>query len=402
MRKTSISSLKMATSNGKMEKVRPLIYVQSDTSLHGYGIADFSRLRDPKPVEESLTPPYLILYVEPNESGRDVGAARAIYHDGNRRFTTTLNNEVQNVGLFLNSETLKEGNLADKVAQYLSFYSEADVSDMARDPLVDTSGAIMNPTVDNPLQMGLDAFVIGVAGYLASLKFLLEDDVYANLPFSFSLPFHTVNENVLNTNMFKYMSHPCTAVVTHSTYCSSRLLLDHILRFCNEWGPIFDDGPTMDFTPSILDTVSGYCKLTVTDMSDFQQNALMLRDEMSNLQSELRTGGEEMLENVKTNVKHMVSLLRDEMVKEFKDREQRMRIKMEDLFEEKLDDFRTEIQDIFLEEMKNASKITDSEKEKREKRHHRSKSPDREEEKRKRKKRHRHSKREHSKGIYRY
>lgn len=379
----------MATSNGKMEKVRPLIYVQSDTSLHGYGIADFSRLRDPKTVEESLTPPYLILYIEPNESRRDVGAARAVYHDGTRQFTTTLNNEVQNVGLFLNSETLKEGNLADKVAQYLSFYSETDVSDMARDPLEDTSGAVVNPTVDNPLQMGLDAFVIGVSGYLASLKFLLEDDVYANLPFSFTLPFHTVNENVLNTNMFKYMAHPCTAVVTHSTYCSSRLLLDHILRFCNEWGPIFDAGPAMDFTPSILDTVSGYCKLTVTDMSDFQQNTLTLRDEMSNLQSELRNGGEEILENVKTGMEHMVSLLKDEMAKEFEDREQHMRSKMEDLFEEKLDEFRTEIQDIFLEEMKRTSRSTIS----REK--------DREDEKRKQKKRHHHnkgnpSKRKHS------
>jgi len=379
----------MATSNGKMEKVRPLIYVQSDTSLHGYGIADFSRLRDPKTVEESLNPPYLILYIEPTKSGRDVGAARAIYHDGNRQFTTTLNNEVQNVGLFLNSETLKEGNLAEKAAQYLSFYSETDVSDMARDPLVDTSGAIVNPVVDNPLQMGLDAFVIGVVGYLASLKFLLEDDVYANLPFSFTLPFHKVNENVLNTNMFKYMSYPCTAVVTHSTYCSSRLLLDHILRFCNEWGPIFDDGPKMDFIPSILDTVSGYCKLTVTDMSDFQQNTLILRDEMSNLQSELRTGGEEMLENVKTNVQHMVSLLKDEMVRDFEDREQRMRSKMEDLFEEKLDEFRTEIQDIFLDEMKRASK------------EQRVSISDREDEKRKQKKRHHHSKRKHSKGSYR-
>lgn len=379
----------MATSNGKMEKVRPLIYVQSDTSLHGYGIADFSRLRDPKTVEESLNPPYLILYIEPTESERDVGAARAIYHDGNRQFTTTLNNEVQNVGLFLNSETLKEGNLAEKTAQYLSFYSETDVSDMARNPLVDTSGAIVNPVVDNPLQMGLDAFAIGVVGYLASLKFLLEDDVYANLPFSFTLPFHTVNENVLNTNMFKYMSYPCTAVVTHSTYCSSRLLLDHILRFCNEWGPIFDDGPKMDFIPSILDTVSGYCKLTVTDMSDFQQNTLILRDEMSNLQSELRTGGEEMLENVKTNVQHMVSLLKDEMVRDFEDREQRMRSKMEDLFEEKLDEFRTEIQDIFLDEMKRASK------------EQRVSISDREDEKRKQKKRHYHSKRKHSKGSYR-
>lgn len=260
---------------------------------------------------------------------------------------------------------------------------------MARNPLVDTSGAIVNPVVDNPLQMGLDAFAIGVVGYLASLKFLLEDDVYANLPFSFTLPFHTVNENVLNTNMFKYMSYPCTAVVTHSTYCSSRLLLDHILRFCNEWGPIFDDGPKMDFIPSILDTVSGYCKLTVTDMSDFQQNTLILRDEMSNLQSELRTGGEEMLENVKTNVQHMVSLLKDEMVRDFEDREQRMRSKMEDLFEEKLDEFRTEIQDIFLDEMKRASK------------EQRVSISDREDEKRKQKKRHYHSKRKHSKGSYR-
>lgn len=384
----------MATSYEKMEKVRPMIYVQSDTSLQGYGIADFSKLTDPKTVEDSLEPPYLLLYIEPGESTRSIGAVRAVYHDGERQFSKSLNNEVQNIGLFLNSETLKEGSLTDKVTQYLSFYSEADVSDMARNPIIDTSGTIVNPLTDNPLQMGLDAFVIGVSGYLASLKFLLEDDVYSNLPFSFTLPFHTVNENALNTNMFKYMSYPCTAVVTHSTYCSSRLLLDHILRFCNEWGPIFDDGPTLDFNASILDTVSGYCKLIVTDMSEFQQNTLTLRDEMSNLQSELKNGGEEMLENVKSGIQHMVSLLKGELTKEFEDREQTMRSNMEDFFEEKLDEFRTEIQDIFLEEMKRASPDRRSTI-------HPKDSPDRRSsEKRKQKKRHHHSKRKHQSRKY--
>ncbi len=353
----------MARTQGKMQTVRPIIYVQSDTSMKGYGIADFSRIKDTKVIEDLLTPPYLILCIEPNEHSAGIETVRAVYNDGIRRFRKSLT-DVQNVDLFLNSDSLKsEGSLADKVTQYLSFYDETDVADLTLSTITDTTGMIRDPT-SSPVQMGVDAFVIGVAGYLAGLNFLLEDDVYTTLPFPFTLPFHTVADNTLNTNMFKYISYPCTAVVTHSTYCASRLLLDHILKFCNEWGPIFDEGPVLDFSTVILDTVSGYCKLTVSDLSEFHQNSLYLRDELANLNTNLHTSGKEVLETLETHLAVSISTFKEDLCtlfaqkeadwmrkeKSLAQKEKTFREKMDILFKEKVIAFRAEMQDIFCEE----------------------------------------------------
>ena len=190
-----------------MEHIRPIVYVNSDTSIKGYGILDFSSFQSSKIIEDQLKAPYMILFIEPSEDGANIRSVRAIYHNGEQQFSVVLNSEIQNVGLFLNSETLKEGTLADKVSQYLSFYNVGDISALLIPPISDTSegSSIISTPSGTILQQGIDAFVIEIAGYLAALNFLLEDDVYRTLPFHFTLPYYAVNENVLNTNMFKYI-----------------------------------------------------------------------------------------------------------------------------------------------------------------------------------------------------
>ena len=326
-------------------KIRPIIFVQSQDSISGYGIADFSKIKDIRNLSSSVSPPYLILGITPVSYGDFILKVDAVYNDGKEELTTTLESEIQNLGLFLSSDMLREGTIPEKLSQYLSLFEEGDVRGMALTSLRDTSGFIGDPT-DTPEQMALDAFVIGVAGYMTSLKFLLEDRVYSNLPFPFTLPFHVVNESVLNANTFKYICHPSTAMTTHSQYSSTRVLMDQILRFCNEWSPLFDDGPELDMNTAIIDTVSGYCKLSVMEMSEFQRNMLGLRDEMSNIQNQLTSGKEEMKEEmnemkseIQSEVNYMTSGLEDKINK---------------IFQEKLENFKEEIRDIFLEETRNA------------------------------------------------
>jgi len=74
-------------------------------------------------------------------------SARVIFNDGNQRFSTTMNTELQNVSLFLNSETLKEGSLVDKISQYLTFYNENDLSSLFLPFLSDTAS---NSTISVP------------------------------------------------------------------------------------------------------------------------------------------------------------------------------------------------------------------------------------------------------------
>lgn len=373
----------MASLQDKMIKVRPIIYVQSNTELNGYGIADFGKVKDTTSIESSVDAPYLVLFIEPSPSGDSVQQVQAVFNDGMNRYTKTLDTEVQNVGLFLNSETLKQStSLVDKVNQYLSFYTEQDVLGMSLPPVTDNTGFIVDPT-SSLSQMGMDAFVIGMAGYLASLTFLMEEDIYSNLPFPFTLPFHTVGENVLNTNMFKYMSYPCTAVVTHSTYCDSRILFDQILRFCNEWGPIFDDGPVLDFSTAVMDTTSGYCKLVVTDLSTFQENILFMRDEMVNTQTEIvdiardtRNTAEQQIREMRNSIEEIrtstsqqfigvLNEIQTQINLVFAQKEAMLKQNIENMIAKELVEFREKVQNIFLEEFEEVSSSIKSRDEKR-------------------------------------
>lgn len=363
----------MTSSQEKMQKIRSLIYVCDSNGIKGYGIVTSDKITDTRTVETSLSAPYFALFINPSKDEENIESVYASYSDGDRRYTKMLDTEVQNIGLFLNSDTLKQsGSLSEKVSQYLSFYTNTDVLALSVDPIGDTDGLISSPS-SSSTQMGVDAFVIGVSGYLIACNFLMEEDVYMTLPFTFTLPFHTVGENLLNTNMFKYMSYPSTAVVTHSTYCSPRVLFEHILQFCNEWGPIFDDGPIVDFNPAIMDTTAGYCKLVVSDLSMFQENTLFMRDEMMNMQTEMKNTIESFTKSTTRQMQDQRSLISGEVERvltQKADEMQELKNNIERIFDrksrelqqmvdeivaEKLTTFQLEIQDILIEELKRST-----------------------------------------------
>jgi len=332
-----------------METVRSVVYISSD-SLRGYGLLDFSKLQDPQNIESSVASPYMayiVLFIESSEDGQDIKSARAIFNDGNQRYSVTLNSELQNIALFLNSETLKEGTLVDKISQYLSFYNEDDTSDHVLPFLSDTTGesGISTPK-GSAAQLGIDAFVIGIVSYLSGLKFLLEDAIYRNLPFHFTLPYYSVNENAMNCNMFKYMSYPATAIATHTTISGYRILFEQILTFCNEWGPMFDEGPKLDFEPAILDTVAGYCKLTISDLSDFQRQMLYTQDKLNNVDQKITNSVDMAIETTKSQIDETMSRFQNELAREFERKEEEMRYRIDILFNEKLDDFKDKICDL--------------------------------------------------------
>jgi len=361
-----------------MEHIQPIIYVNSN-SIRGYGILDFERIQNSDVIENQLTAPYMVSFIESSEDGESIMSARVIFNDGNQRFSTTMNTELQNVSLFLNSETLKEGSLVDKISQYLTFYNENDLSALFLPFLSDTaSNSTISVPTGSSVQKGVDSFVVGLVMYLAALKFLLEDNIYRDLPFHFTLPYYNVNENCMNCNMFKYMCYPATAIATHGVISGSRILFEQILTFCNEWGPVFDEGPAMDYEPAILDTVSGYCKLTVSDLSEFQRQMLYLQDHLSNSELEIRDTVDVVIKETKEEINSTVSNFKDVLAEEFarkeeeinvtvsnfkdvlaeefarKEKEMKSRIDM--IFAEKLDEFQVTIQDVSMKELQRHTK----------------------------------------------
>lgn len=366
----------MSHNQGKMS-ARDIIYVQSDDGVHGYGtVRNSSNI---SAIENSLKPPYVMMHIK--SSGGDIERVSYIFHDSSERYDRTMTSEVSNISLFLNSESLSQsGSLCEKVSQYLSFYSEADVLLMTVPPLTDTSGLLTDPTSSSS-SMGVDAFIIGVCGYMGSMSMLMDEKVYGSIPFPFTLPFHTIGENVLNVNMFKYMSYPCTAVVTHSTYTPSRILFDHILKFCNEWGPLFDEGPPVDMNSSVMDTITGQCKLIVDDMSTYQNNMVFMRDELTNVYTEIKDSFDEINERTTKQLLSARDEIKEEMNKYFKEKERRLKREINDFITDKLELFRKDLEDLFVEEFSNASissaRLKSSKKKKkysqsREKRRHRS------------------------------
>lgn len=350
-----------------MERIRPIVYVNSD-SIRGYGILDFERVQNSDVIESQLTAPYMVSFIEASEDGESIMSARAIFNDGNQRFSTTLNTELQNVSLFLNSETLKEGSLVDRISQYLTFYNESDLSALLLPVLSDTTA---NSTISVPtgstVQSGVDGFVVGLVSYLAALKFLLEDNVYRDLPFHFTLPYYNVNENCMNCNMFKYMCYPATAIATHGVVSGSRILFEQILTFCNEWGPVFDEGPAMDYEPAILDTVSGYCKLTISDLSEFQRQMLYLQDQLSNSEEQIRGTVSVVIEEAKEEIDSTVSNFKSVLAAEFARKEEEMKSRIDMIFTEKLDEFQVTIQDMLAKELRRHAKKKEKKPEKRKK-----------------------------------
>lgn len=326
----------------KMLEIRPAVFVQSQGSISGYGIlSEGNGAMIINSLGSSITPPYFLLTVTPSSDFQNVDSVTAIYNDGEGDMTVVLKSEVRNLQNLLNSDILPEGSIPEKIQSYLSLYGESDVQGMVLQPLSDTSGMILDP-MSTTNQMALDSFIVGVGSYIASLKFLLDDRVYSELPFSFTLPFHSVDENVLNANTFRYMCQPAAAIATHSQYCKGRILLSQILRFCNEWSPLFDDGPAQDMNVSLRDTMAGYCKLSVSEMSTFQKEMLSFRDEMSNMRSVLDSS--DVPNDIREEVEEMMHQTRDALEEE-----------IDLLLEKKLKHFRKQIRDIITEEIESTS-----------------------------------------------
>lgn len=325
-----------------MLKIRPTIFVQSQGPVSGYGLLnDENGAMNINSLGSSVSPPYFLVTVTPSPDSQNVESVTAIYNDGEGDISVTLDSEIRNLQHLLNSDILPEGSISQKIHSYLSLYGESDVQDMVLQSLSDTSGMIMDP-VATTNQMALDSFIIGVVSYVASLKFLLEDRVYSELPFSFTLPFHSVDENVLNANTFRYICQPATAIATHSQYCKGRILMSQILRFCNEWSPLFDDGPSQDMNVSLRDTMAGYCKLSVSEISACQREMLSFRDEMANMRSVLDSS--DVPNDVREEVDEMMYKARDSIEEE-----------IDILLERKLKRFRKQIRDIVSEEIESAS-----------------------------------------------
>jgi hypothetical protein len=140
------------------------------------------------------------------------------------------------------------------------------------------------------------------------------------------------------------MSYPSTALTTHvsDVTAPTRILFEQILTFCNEWGPIFDEGPNVDCSSVILDTMSGYCKLAVSDISDFQRSRLYFQDEMHNIQQDFQSYIQKIEEVGNAKIRDFENRLEEYKIKfqkslkeDFKQFEEDCRCRIEELFEEK-------------------------------------------------------------------
>jgi hypothetical protein len=265
-------------------RVQNLIFVQNNEDLFGYGYLDFQGEMDAdgelmvlKMLRQSVTPPYLLVSVESNEEGDGVQSTHVWFHTSDDLHSFVLQEEVRDVSLSLSSDLFSEGggSLPEKIQKYLAMYgSESDLANTSILPaLSDDQQRIVSPNKDNLPQRILDSFLIHTVTYLASLSLLMKDDIQQRLPFAFSLPYHSLQDQLLNVNVFQYLNPIAMAgLAAEKGHTSSHILFDRIIRFCNEWGHIFNsEGPKLDMQQSLMDTCSGYCSIVVQQASDLQE-----------------------------------------------------------------------------------------------------------------------------------
>jgi len=120
----------------------------------------------------------------------------------------------------------------------------------------------------------LDGFIAGLGGYLAFLILNENDQFRSTLPFQIGIPYLTRRGNVLNKNMFRFVSLPLMA---YSRLCRGvkLQLMMFVQTFINMWTSAFCDGPIIkpeDEANIHMGVIMGMSDYTIRQLGDAQSH----------------------------------------------------------------------------------------------------------------------------------
>jgi hypothetical protein len=214
---------------------------------------------------------YLKLRITPTKNGKDIQSIDIYYSDPNSvpsHINEKIDDEFTFRSLFYSTGDIGE-SLLERIVTYMRSLPPDEVSVIIKE---------YEKYIENGVI--LDGLIAGIAAYMAFL-FLNENSVFMNqMPFQFGSPWMVNSGNIVNRNMFQYLSLPLTSLAKVSHDVLLQLIL-FIQSFINIWDPLFIDGPVIGSSNEArlcVEIISGFSQhISSLFAETISQNSIMVK-----------------------------------------------------------------------------------------------------------------------------
>src|SRR5436853_1634089 len=224
---------------------------------------------------------YLKIQILHTQNSKDIQSIKIHYYDPSVA-PYHLNEDISDDSIFTAITYSMKGNddsLVDRATNYMKSLPPDEVSIIFKE----YSKYIKDGVV-------LDCFIACIAYYMAFLV-LNENNIFVNqIPFQFSMPYSVYSGNLINRNMFQYISLP---LISLCKICQGGLLqlILFIQSFINIWEPLFTDGPiigTLNESRMCLEIINGFSQHVASTLAQTKCQQNLLIQQMNSMENQLR------------------------------------------------------------------------------------------------------------------
>lgn len=243
--------------------------------------------------------PSLKIQIVPNRNGKDIESISVRYSNPNVT-PSRLSEDITDNNIFKSLTYSMKGDgatLVDRAIVYMRSIPKDDVSVIAKE---------YSKYIEDGLI--IDGLVAGIGAYITFLL-LNENGAFVNqMPFQFGSPCTVQSGNVVNHNMFSYLSLPLMALSKTATGILLQLVL-FIQSFINIWDPLFSPGPTIG--PSnearmCIEVISGYSTHVTASMAKAQSDYSDTIAKTKDIEERLQEHVDESLKKMRREINNLV------------------------------------------------------------------------------------------------
>ena len=231
--------------------------------------------------EHSTSEFKLKIQVIPDKSGKDISQIKFWYFDSDINSPRINENIINNI-LFKSITYSIVGdsqNLIERIADYMRKLPNDEILVITRE--------YKKYILDGML---LDGFISGIATYIVFL-YLNENGAFSGqMPFQFTIPFPIDNGDIMNRNMFQYISLPICALAKISKGVLLQII-SYIQGFINMWEPAFSNGPvigSINESRIAMEVVSGLSNTVISSLSKIQNKQQIITDSLNIMEDRLK------------------------------------------------------------------------------------------------------------------
>jgi hypothetical protein len=223
---------------------------------------------------------------------------------------TSDNREITSISYVANlGETIKR-DFSDQLDQ-LYFQLSSDLN--SEKQLLDRILEITESDDETTIQKSIDSFVLGISAYLVTINLLSMDEFWKSKAFQVDTwsQYKGVEVSTLNQNFFQHLRTILKILITVFPESDSveKTIFREVIGFLNGWGHIFEQGPIIDRTESMMDLLNNYFIFISVQMENLRKDRIRFAQEMESKKNELLHGYRfELLNAEKSDTTGLLSL----------------------------------------------------------------------------------------------